>query len=184
MTSQLPGSPTHSARQPVRIHFVAVYSDAELETFIERALRLGIRAGLATRLQNAKSNPVQLGAGDNAWVFTALTHHLEAAGVLEFGGSRSGGRILASFDMLHLYIPAAEIPSALLRMRAVDLGSDPSFHANVQAFFDGLEDEDRRQRQIDAARYTETLQALITYLQLAAIQCTGLIVLLKGPRAA
>lgn len=177
----MPGSPTRPGRQPMRINFVALYSDTELEAYIERSLRLGMRTNLARRLLELRASPIQLGAGENVWIFSALTYHLEVAGILEFGGSVQGAKVLAACDKLHLYIPASRVSHALAQVRSVELRSDQAFGANVKEFFEDLGPDYEKYLQIDLVRYSETLRALTTYIQLAAIQCTGLMVLFSGP---
>lgn len=165
----------------MRINFVALYSDTELEAYIDRCLRLGMLRHLTKRLLELKANPIQLGAGENAWIFSALTHHLEVAGILDFGGSVQGAKVLAACDMLHLYIPASQVSQALRQVRSVELRSNDDFGANVTEFFQELGPDYAKYLKIDLVRYRETLHALTTYMQLAAIQCTGLMVFLSGP---
>jgi len=177
----LPGSPTRSHRQAARTNFVALYSDTELEAYIDRCLRLGMRRHLARRLLELRASPIQLGAGENAWIFSALTYYLEVTGVLDFGGSVKGAKVLAACDRLHLYIPASQVSRALEQVRSVELHLSADFGASVAEFFDELGPDYAKYLQIDLQPYRETLHALTTYMQLAAIQCTGLMVLLSGP---
>jgi hypothetical protein len=175
----LSGLSTNAARQPTRINYLAIFSTADLEASIERSLRLRLSSLRIRRLLDVKASPIYLGAGENAWVLCALTYHLEVAGLLECGGSAVGGEVLASFDKLHVYIPAAEIPAALRRLRSLDVRTDDSFATNVKEFFEYLGPGYEKYCQIDLARYADTLRALITYVQVASIQCSGLIVFLN-----
>ncbi len=169
----------NATRLVARINYLAIFSTADLEASLERALRLRLSSLRIRRLLDIKASPIYLGAGENAWVLSALTYHLEVSGVMEYGGSTVGGEVLAFFDKLHIYIPAAEIPTALRRIQSLDIRTDNSFATNVKQFFENLGTGYEKYLQIDLARYADTLRALVTYIQLASIQCSGLIVLLK-----